>query len=64
MKLCKDCRHYYHDPRWLLPVCEKSPDAQDMVTGEELAPFYCKTMRGFISLCGEAAKYYEPKENL
>jgi len=74
LKLCKDCRWCKKDKDggYKYAVC-KSPKRHfkdiDMVSGEEKSKNYCDIDREcrfllslMVSVCGEKARWFEPKE--
>lgn len=68
MKLCKDCKHFGARGE----TCESPRNGRiDRVTGERKAEYqFCETHRNgegwlmsiAIGVCGEAGRWFEPKE--
>jgi hypothetical protein len=59
-RMCVNCIHVRRKPGWggVKYVCAH-PMALEVVTGS--ANKECKTMRGYLSRCGEEGKWFEKK---
>lgn len=63
VKFCKDCKWGCElGDNWYCDHPDFKSGALDLVTGEEiLNPRYCRDVRADEALCGEHAKWFEPK---